>query len=212
MSMNRNIIESLRSIAKVPVYLGEREAMSGQSILISQVKMSEVVAMYKGLYEFTHKAWRNLPPPPDCEAVFVIIWMLTSENYDINHFTIEWKGSTANTFVHLWSIIERLKTILQPMDLTWLVAARDPLGYSKTMKMTGAADKYLYPIDPIVPPHIDVFVNNMPKMKTEVLENSYSSNFNFMMSLTKRTKKKVMDVNTMAMMNMKAMTRSTERG
>jgi hypothetical protein len=201
MSITNNIVASLKKISNVPVYDGQREAMSGDSILLSSVKMNELVGMYEDLYAFTHSAWRNLPPPPDCERVFVLIWMISAENYDINHLSIAWPDATSSTFVHLWSIIDRLRTVLESNSADWLVGPRNPVGYSVSMGMPGAADEYLFPSESIIPPHVEVFSTNMTKMKPKTITRDYDSHFMFIMSLTMKRPRRVIDPNEMAMKN-----------
>ncbi|KAK3634121.1 hypothetical protein LTR56_015467 [Elasticomyces elasticus] len=186
---------------RVPMYDGQRESVIEDSILISSVKLGELVGMYRDLYAFTHSAWRNLPNPPGCEPVFVLMWMISAENYDVNHFTITSQEATSNTCVHLWSIIDRIRTVLESNSADWLVGPRNPLGYSASMNMPGAADEYLYPSESIVPPHVEVFTANMNRMQPTIMRRDCDSNFSFTMSLTLRKSRRMIDPNEMAMRN-----------
>lgn len=103
MALSTTVIASLKSISNVPVYIGQREGDDEQSIVISAIKLNELVDMYEDLYQFVHETWRNLPLPPDCERTFVIMWLISAEDYCLNHFSIKWEKATSNTFVHLWS-------------------------------------------------------------------------------------------------------------
>ncbi|KAK0888904.1 hypothetical protein LTR91_023581 [Friedmanniomyces endolithicus] len=195
------IIASLKRASNVPVFVGQRETIVQDSILISSVKLNELLAMYDDLYAFTHSAWRNLPTPPDCESVFVLMWMISAENYDVNHFTITWQNATSNTFVHLWSIVDRLRTVLESNSADWLVGPRNPVGYSTSMNLPGAVDEYLYPSESIVPPHVEVFSTNMSKMQPKIMKRDYDSNFSFIMSLTMTKPRRMIDPNHVSMHN-----------
>ncbi|KAK4897239.1 hypothetical protein LTR49_028029 [Elasticomyces elasticus] len=178
-----------------------RESVVRDSILISSVKLGELVGIYQDLYAFTHSAWRNLPNPPDCELVFLLMWMISAENYDVNHFTIKWQEATSNTFMHLWSIIDRLRTVPESNNADWLVGPRNPLGYSASMNMPGAADEYLYPSESTVPPYVEIFNANMNRMQPMIMRRDYNSNFSFTMSLTLRKPRRMIDPDEMAMRN-----------
>ncbi|KAK6436900.1 hypothetical protein LTR95_006904 [Oleoguttula sp. CCFEE 5521] len=201
MSISNAVISALKSVSNVPVFVGQREITTETSILLSSVKLNELLGMYQELYAFSHSAWRNLPTLPDCESVFVLMWMISADDYDVNHFTIKWPGATSNTFVHLWSIIDRLRTVLETNSADWLVGPRNPVGYSSSMNMPGAADEYLYPSESIIPPHIEVFSDNMSKMKPKSMKRDYDSNFSFTMSLMLPKPRHVIDSNKMAMRN-----------
>jgi len=201
MSLTNTIIAALKRIALVPVYVGERQNVGEDSILISSIKLGELTQMYSDLYQFSHKAWRNLPTPPECESTFVFMWMIASDSYDVNHFTIRWQDATPNTFVHLWSIIDRLRTMLEPANTAWLLNSRDPVGYSTSMNMTGAADTYLYPKESIVPPHVEIFSSNMSRMKCTQLNKDYASSYDFMQSLRLPKTTFQIDIDKMSMRN-----------
>ncbi|KAK5162694.1 uncharacterized protein LTR77_011247 [Saxophila tyrrhenica] len=201
MSISNNVIASLKAVSNVPVFVGQRESVNDESILISSVKLNELTAMYSDLYAFTYSTWRHLPDAPDCERTFVIMWMISAENYDINHFTIKWPEASSNTFVHLWSIVDRLRTLLESNNADWLVGARNPVGYSETMNMPGAADQHLYPSESIIAPHVEVFSSNMARMQPKTIKRSYDSNFFFTLSLTMSRPKRVIDPSQMAMRN-----------
>lgn len=207
MSLSNNIISSLKAVSNVPVFVGQRESMAQDSILISSVKLNEMLSMYKELYAFTYSAWRNLPEPPDCEHTFVLMWMVAAEEYDVNHFTIKWPESSSNTFVHMWSIIDRLRTVLESNSADWLMGARSPVGYCQSMNMPGAIDQHLYPSEAVIPPHIRVFTENMDRMEPKKMTQDHSSNFSFIMSLTMSRPKVVIDPNQMAMRNDEAVSR-----
>lgn len=201
MSLLNDIIASLKKVSNVPVYVGERESVAWNAILISILKLNELTNMYSTLYAFTHSTWRNLPSAPGCESVFVLMWIISCENYDVNHFTINWPEATSNTFVHLWSVIDRLRTTLQSTDAEWLLGPRNAVSYCESMNIPGAAETHLYPSESILPPHIEIFSTNMNKMKEVSLTRSYGSYYDFMRSMTLPKIKVPIDPNKMAMRN-----------
>ena len=50
MSLGSTVITQLERFSKVPVYIGRRETTGGDSVLISPVKMDELIAMYERAY------------------------------------------------------------------------------------------------------------------------------------------------------------------
>lgn len=202
MSLNNTIITQLKRFCKVSVYVGERESTTTDSVSVSPVKLDELVAMYEKIYRFTHTIWRNLPTPPDCEPALVIIWMIASENYDINHFTVSWEGVSANTFVHLWSTIDRLKNTMDSMTAYWLLGSRGPMGYAERTGMPGAADTYLYPKEIITPPHIGVLVKEADRAIITDLDEDFASFYDFRQTLMMPKKVKTIDVAQMMMRNL----------
>jgi hypothetical protein len=158
--------------------------------------------MYDKIHTFMHSIWRNLPTPSDCEPTFVIIWMISAENYDVNHLTVSWEGSTANTFVHLWSSIDRMRNTMDTMTTYWLLGSRGPMGYAEFTKMPGAADTYLYPREMITPPHIGVLVEEMDRCTTTDLNEEFESFFDFRQSLMIPKRVTTIDVSAMMMNNL----------
>lgn len=155
MDLRADIVKTLKSIATVPVFEGVRSTGSDRdvdSILINTVKLQEVVETYEFLYRNVHRAWSNLPEPPECDMTFVVAWLLMTEGYCINHCTISWPGANSNSFVHLWSIMDRMRQSLESTNMNWLLGSRDCVGYSEVMGMTGPIDTRMYPRE-IVTPH-----------------------------------------------------------
>lgn len=201
MSMGADVVAHLKRVSNVPVFVDERESSAGPSILISSMKLGDVVSISSTLYRFTHEVWRNLPSPPENERMFVLMWLICSEGYDVNHQTIRWEGSSANTFVHLWSILDRLKTNLESIDMDWLIGARDPVGYSSYLNMTGPADRFIYPSMDIVPPHIETMIRDMNRCEYKEPKRGYNSNYDLMIALMMPKKRNVINPNTMFMNN-----------
>lgn len=101
MSLHNTIIANLRKYANIPVFIEHRESTDTDSILISSIQLDECVEMYSTIHAFVHTVWKNLNGPPDCEWAFVVIWMMASEGYDINHHSMSWKDTKPDTFVHI---------------------------------------------------------------------------------------------------------------
>lgn len=205
MSLSNSVVSELKRFSNVPVFVGSRESTTADSISISPVKLDELVTIYPKIHTFTHTIWRNLPSPPDCEPAFVIMWMIASEGYDINHRTVSWEGTSANTFVHLWSTIDRLKSNIDEMTVIWLMGSRNPMGYAEHMRMPGAADMYLYPKEMITPPHIEVLAKNARGCKVTDLTEDFASFYDFRQSMMVPRKPKVMDVSAMMERSLNAM-------
>ena len=80
---------------------------------------------------------------------------MISDNYDVNHNTITWEGSTANTFVHLWSIMDRIRHVLEETGLYWIVGERSCTGYYTQTGLTGPMDEKMYIPEVESLPYID---------------------------------------------------------
>ncbi len=201
MSLSNSVITQLKRFSKVPVYVGAKESAVTESITISPVKLDELISMYEKIYTFTHTIWRNLPTPPECEPAFVIVWMIAADNYDINHLSVSWEGTSANTFVHLWSTIDRLKNTIDSMTSSWLLYNRGPTGYAEYTKMPGAADTYLYPKEMITLPHIGVLVEEADRRTVTDLTEDFESFYEFRQSLMLPKRTPTIDVSAMMMRN-----------
>ncbi|KAF6233518.1 hypothetical protein HO173_008249 [Letharia columbiana] len=70
--------------------------------------------------------------------------MMISKGYAINHSTITWKNSTPNIFVHLWSILERIKPSITSMDTNWLIASRTCVDYYSSTGIDGPMNARMY--------------------------------------------------------------------
>jgi len=154
-------ITFLRTVAKVPVFVGERLEVSGDSILISELKMGVIAGIYEKIYSFTHRAWRNMPPAPGCDPPYVIMWMLACEDYEVNHNTISWTGARPNTFVHIWSMIERLSGMFMETGVEWVVGPREAAGYCTATNVVGPADTHIYSRELHTPPQVVAMAMSM---------------------------------------------------
>ncbi|OAP53935.1 hypothetical protein AYL99_11815 [Fonsecaea erecta] len=211
MSLSNNIIAALKRLATVPVYVGERQTIDTDSILISPGKLDDLVGVYESLYAFTHTIWRNLPDPPDCERVYVIMWMISAENYDVNHFSVPWQNTSPNTYMHLWSAIDRFRTMIDTSSAFWLIGSRGPVGYAEFMNLPGAADTHLYPREEVMPPHIGVLSSNMQRCVVTELHTDYPSSYDFKRSMMVRKNAPVIDVSSMHARNIRIMRERMER-
>lgn len=153
--LTKGILTELKKICKTKVVLDEVTDENSNYISVSRTKLSEIVKEYVKIYELANKCWSNLPPPPCSELTYVFIWMMISDEYDFNHNTVTWEGSNANTFVHLWSIMDRLKQSLEDTGLYWIVGDRSCTGYYMHTGLTGPMDEKMYipEVEPL--PYID---------------------------------------------------------
>lgn len=77
--------------ATVPVSANERQNTDRDSILVSHTKLDELARIYQDLLARvwnTYTIWCNLSNLPESENVYVVTWMLSVENYDVNHFSV----------------------------------------------------------------------------------------------------------------------------
>ena len=178
-----SMISSLRAAAKVPVFVGERTQSGADSILISELRANVVAGLYAKFYAFTHKAWRNIPDAPRCEPPYVIMWMLVCEDYDVNHNTIDWPGAGPNTFVHVWSMIERLRTTLTDAGAEWIMGPRDAVGYCMCMNISGPTDAHIYAGERIILPQVAAMSRNMKGCRRTDVNRDFVSFFDMETSM-----------------------------
>ncbi|KAK2470801.1 hypothetical protein BFJ63_vAg18347 [Fusarium oxysporum f. sp. narcissi] len=62
------------------------------------------------------------------QRTLLFVWFLIAGEYDVSHNTTNWDGSTANTFVYVWSITDTIKVELEKRQLYWLVGMRNCKG------------------------------------------------------------------------------------
>jgi hypothetical protein len=194
MSLATEMIRCLKAVANVPVYTDSKPNVYEDAIMISTTKLADIVSLYGKFFQFTSTAWSNLPDPPECEKAFVIAWMIASESYDVNHFSIKWSGSNPNTFVHLWAIINRLRTVFDTNTANWFINSRDPVGYCNAMNMTGPADQHIYVRETIMPHHIKVLEEDERLVVTEEVISENASYVAFRMGLMVSNKRRILDI------------------
>ena len=170
-------IEQLRTIARVNVYIDEKEMGDTNSILISSMKMNMLSGIYEKLYAFTLKSWRNLPQVPGSEPAYMIMWMIASEEYSLNHMTVDWKGASPSTFVYVWSMIERMRDMMESMNVDWTVSSRDCKGYCMVTGISEPADTRLYTREQTTPPQVMHMCTSMSTARVTNLDRDYVSFF-----------------------------------
>lgn len=193
------IIESLRRVATVPVEMDGVE--DRDKITISRLKLEQIMSSYQYLYVLVNKCWSNLPDPPCDEMTYLFVWIIASDGYCVNHRTISWTSSTPNTFVHVWSIVDRIRMSLESTDLSWVLGTRNCPDYCRHMDMPGALDQYLYRPETVLPSQIadidrDVF---SPVHVDERAE--FCSFFDFCTDALVDSGPRTIDVSEMAMNN-----------
>jgi hypothetical protein len=142
--MSAALVKELRSVATIPVIMDVKTSSTQQAIVVSSTRLNEMMRYYPQLCMIVRKCWSNLPPPPVKECAHVIMWAIACENYGVNHSTIRWEGANLNTFVHLWSIMDRIKPTLTSMDLGWLMGSRSCVEYCLKSGADGPMDSYMY--------------------------------------------------------------------
>lgn len=128
--------------------------------------------------------------------------MMVADNYDTNHFSVSWEGTSANTFVHLWSTIDRLRNTIDLKTSFWLLGTKGPTGYAEHTGMSGAADTYLYPREMITLPYIGVLARELNQCVSTDLTEDFESFYEFRKSLMLPKEAVTIDVSTMMMRNL----------
>ena len=150
-----DIIEGLRACTNVRVTVGETADLSGRTITINRNKLNTIVGSYPILYRLVHKCWSNFPDPPCSEKTYLFVWVLSADEYCVNHTTIKWERATPNTFVHLWSVVDRIQLSLVRAGLEWIVASRNCATYCKSTGMVGPLDAHMYSREVVPPEQIE---------------------------------------------------------
>ena len=203
MSNNTNmfskVLESLKAVATVPVEVDGVETKN--KITLSRLRMEEILRAYERVYVLVNKCWSNLPDAPCDEKTYLFVWIMACDGYCINYRTISWEGASPNTFVHVWSIMDRIRMTLENSDLAWVVGTRNCPEFCRFTDMSGAVDQYLYQREPMVPDQIakmemDVF---KPGFVNERVE--FCSYYDFCMDTLVDSGPKKVDISEMAMMN-----------
>jgi hypothetical protein len=198
-SLIPKIIESLRRVAMVPV---EMDGMVDKDkITMSRLKLEQIMSSYEVIYGLVSKCWSNLPDPPCDEKTYLFVWIIASDDYCINHRSISWDGASANTFVHVWSIMDRIRMSLERTDMSWAVGSRNCSDFCRAVNMPGALDVYLYRPEPMTPSQIldldkDIFEPTFVDYKAE-----FCSYYDFCMDTILDTGTKTVNVSEMALMN-----------
>jgi hypothetical protein len=103
--------------------------------------------------------------------------------------------------MHLWSVINRIRTIFDTNTSNWFINSRDPVGYYTAMNMSGPANHHLYVKEAVTPNHIKTLEEEMRLMTTEDVTKEYSSYVAFRLGLMAPSKKLMINVDEMATRN-----------
>lgn len=188
------IIRELKEIASVDVLVTESTNVDQSVIVIDSMKMNEIMAGYDYLRTLVHRTWSNLPSPPVKEKTHVFVWLIASRDYCINHSTIRWAGSSPNTFVHLWSIMDRIKSSLTSVDSSWLIGSRDCVQYCSTTGMNWPMDSHMYVKQQVIPEQIMRMEKKPEIFKHDPTTKEFSSSYDFQMSAYTPKKMPVINV------------------
>lgn len=187
------IIRELKEIASVEVVLSENPAPNESVITIDTMKMKEIIAGYNHLQTIVQKTWSNLPSPPVKEKTHVFVWLIASVGYCVNYSTIKWPGSSPNTFVHMWSIMDRIKSSLTVIDTNWLVGPRDCVQYCLSTGMKWPMDSHMYQSQQTSVDQIKLMEMRPEVFKFDPTTREFDSFYDFHMST--RTRKKMPMIN-----------------
>lgn len=188
------IIKELKEVASVDVLVTESTNVDPSVIVIDDMKMNEIMAAYDYLRMLVHRTWSNLPTPPVKEKTHVFVWLIASRNYCINHSTIKWPGSNPNTFVHLWSIMDRIKSSLTSVDSSWLIGSRDCVQYCSTTGMNWPMDTHMYAKQEVIPDQIAKMERKPEIFRHDPTTKEFSSSYDFQMSAYTPKKMSVVNV------------------
>lgn len=192
-----DVIQSLRSCATVSVNVDAKPSASTNGISISRMKMNQMINAYSMMYKIVHQCWSNLPDPPCNEKTFVFMWVIASDDYNVNHGTIAWEGSNPNTFVHLWSIVDRIRIPLENANMAWVVGTRNCADYCKTTGMNGPLDTHMYPHENVTPQQITLMSKDVNAMRYVNVSTEFCSFYDFNMSTITIPVKKVITASEM---------------
>ena len=174
-----SVIEKLKENANVRVVVDANPSMYMNVMSVSRLKLTTILNTYAPLYELVNKCWSNLPNPPHDDRMYVFMWVMACENYSVNHSTIKWEGATPNTFVHLWSIMDRMKHSLERLNLSWVVGPRNCADYCRRMGMTGPLDSLMYVPELVVPVEITKMEEDFIPISFESESRSFCSFYEF---------------------------------
>jgi hypothetical protein len=180
--MGTALLKELRAIAIIPVIMDVRVNANEQAIVVSSTRLNEMMRYYRGLCMVVRKCWSNLPPAPVSECSHVVMWMIACENYGVNHSTIRWDGANLNTFVHLWSIMDRIKPTLSSMDLGWLMGSRSCVEYCLKSGAEGPMDSYMYSKERVPPEQLTNMLANREALRYKHLGKQFDSFYDMMRS------------------------------
>jgi len=181
------VIESLNEHSHGEVVVDAPPGTHKNVISVSRLKMNTLLDWYESLSQLTHKYWSNLPDPPSGEKTYIFLWTIACDDYCVNNTTMCWEGSTINTFIHLWSIVDRMRYSFEREGLGWLLSTRNCADYCKSMSIPGPLDAHLYRPEVVFPIDLDEIENDIfPLVFTTHCE-SFESFYDFLTSVTTST-------------------------
>ena len=196
-----SIIESLIATAVVPVVVDGTLTTNTATISISRMKIMQILSAYPFVYKLVNKCWSNFPEPPCCERVYVFVWAMACDNYCLNHSTIAWEKSTPNTFVHMWSVIDRMKYSFERQGIGWIVGTRSCADFCRSMMMSGPLDAIMYEPEFITPPEITKLEEDFVPITLKQESGSFSSFYDFTMAVRMNTDDVAVSVSDVEAMN-----------
>jgi hypothetical protein len=206
-----DVVESLRRCATVRVVVDGKPNEFENVISISRIKLNDLINAYPLIYELANKCWSNFPDPPCDERTYVFMWALACDNYCFNHGTISWERSTPNTFVHMWSIIDRMRLVLVRHGLGWVMVGRNCADFCRSTGMVGPLDANMYVPELVVPSEIVKIDDDFVPLtfKNEISE--FCSYHDFKASVRTAGPERVISVSDIAMANEESIRRSGSR-
>lgn len=177
-----DLIKTLNACSNVPVVVDGNPSSTSNIISVSRVKANTMINSYRTIYTLVNKCWSNFPEPPCDEKTYVFMWVIASEGYSVNHDTIKWEGSNPNTFVHLWSIVDRIRPSLEQSGMSWIVDSRNCAHYCGSTGMTGPLDAHMYPPELVTPIEIDKMDEDATPLTHQDRRSEFCSFYDFTMS------------------------------
>jgi hypothetical protein len=115
--MFAEIIEEIRKVSRTTVNIDNIVTDTNKEISISRTRLVEILQGYDEVHVLVNKCWSNFPPAPYTKKTYVFVSMMMCKDYDVNHNTIKWEDSTPNIYIHLWSIMDRIKIALDNAEM-----------------------------------------------------------------------------------------------
>lgn len=182
--MFTTLIESLKEHSHCDVVVDGAPGAGRNVITVNRLRMNSLISSYDLVSQLSHKYWSNLPDPPSGEKTYIFMWTIASEGYCVNNTTMSWDGSTINTFIHLWSVVDRMRYSFEREGLGWLISTRNCADYCKSMSIAGPLDAHLYRPEMVFPINIDELENDIFPLVFEDHHESFESFYDFTRSVS----------------------------
>lgn len=209
-SLNAKIIKSLREVAVVDVEEGGAEDRS--KITFSRLKLEEITRSYDAFYKLVNKCWSSLPEPPCKEKTYLFVWVIMCDDYCINHNTISWDNANAKTYIHVWSIIDRIRMSLDNTEFSRLIGSRSCPQFCRYVNASGALDMHIYRPEMITPSQITGIQNDMFPPTYNDNRQEFCSYYDFCMSTTIPTTRNMLNVSEISLRNQEIIRTRKKRG